>query len=366
MEKGTTHSTHRNHDTASGPVNNNSRTIAVEKPYVEETNWSDGKKLRLMGLLAANGNDREILQFAPKVLQFRRVVKAPPPTARGLDIKINEMRNSVMEKLDVISGAIGVLLGIKKPEEMEGDIYNYFVVTGSGSTIVQRFDPPLQIEDESELALVNVSIGQVPLNVTENILVKKALSSGYGDYQLPPAFYGTVNDLAKGLEVVAGLTYSPTENTLTGATVLLPLGIAYALGYTDKNNNVLSAFSAIATSLTVDSVKYIRVGFNKSRLPNEGTYRVLGFFGNANFEVLYVHLDVCDHIMVGAKPAKVVQIIPFNPVNKFKTEIANPPFTRVMTREISRIEMKLKTETASITFAPKGSNSFLFTVQDVE
>lgn len=42
---------------------------------------------------------------------------------------------------------------------MEGDIYRYFFVIGSGSLIKQRFEFLIVVEEGSEVVFVKVSIG---------------------------------------------------------------------------------------------------------------------------------------------------------------------------------------------------------------
>ena len=366
MEVGQSLDVRRPHDLQGMAHKNTVRSLCVEMPIVRRVQWGDGKTLNFLDIFHVSGEDREIVQHAPTHVHFHKLGTRLSRMEKELRVNVSEIVRSKKRKINLIAGAVGVLLGVRKADgdmDVEGDIYNFFVVTGSSSSFKQTFDPPLEIEQGSELALHSLSMGQTPVNVTKNILVKKVSGSAYSDFNLPPGFYGTVSELCKGLEVVSGLKYSEAENTLTGATVLLPKGIARALGYLNQTLSIISAFSHIATAVTLSNTEYIRINFDDTRVPNNSSYRVYGFFGDANFENMFVHVDIIEHMQVGAKSARVIQVIPFDPVKKFDVSMQTLLFRKVITPLVREINISLRGEVGPLNFSSTGENTFVFALR---
>lgn len=142
--------------------------------------------------------------------------------------------------------------------------------------------------------------------MSKNILLKKDVSGIYIDFYLLLNYYGIVVDLVVGLEVVSGFIYDVIKNILIGVIVLLLFGVVYVFGFINVENVVIGVFIVIVSFVIVDNVVYIKVIFNNTRFLNSVSFRVLGFFGDKNFEVMYVYCDISDYIMVGVKLVKVV------------------------------------------------------------
>ena len=82
------------------------------------------------------------------------------------------------------------------------------------------------------------------------IHVEKEVQGAYEQYTIKKGCYGTVKDIVLVQEGVSGLTYNLTLNTVSGATVLFPEGIARALGYTDSRGVIRQLLKYCNASVT--------------------------------------------------------------------------------------------------------------------
>ena len=116
---GFAHSVHNTHlaNTAKKSLQCN---FVFQTPYVKPTFWGNDY-LRLLNVYSIEGEEREIITFAPETVTFIGIDQ--PSKEKQLDISVMELRGEVTHEIDILSGSTGILMAIRKKEK-----YVHFLV----------------------------------------------------------------------------------------------------------------------------------------------------------------------------------------------------------------------------------------------